>query len=67
LKKTSGGFKDLLKEKCPWHLDDNHTTEQSTNSGKHSRILQNYGTLTTRKARKRSTKATATSKNPTRW
>jgi hypothetical protein len=27
-KKTSGGFKDLLKEKCPWHLDDNHTTEQ---------------------------------------
>jgi hypothetical protein len=28
LKKTSGGFKDLLKEKCPWHLDDNHTTEQ---------------------------------------
>jgi hypothetical protein len=28
-KKTSGGFKDLLKEKCPWHLDSNHTTEQS--------------------------------------
>jgi hypothetical protein len=27
-KKTSGGFKDMLKEKCPWHLDDNHTTEQ---------------------------------------
>jgi hypothetical protein len=27
-KTTSGGFKDLLKEKCPWHLDDNHTTEQ---------------------------------------
>jgi hypothetical protein len=27
-KKTSGGFKDLLKEKCPWHLEDNHTTEQ---------------------------------------
>jgi hypothetical protein len=27
-KKTSGDFKDLLKEKCPWHLDDNHTTEQ---------------------------------------
>jgi hypothetical protein len=21
-------LKDLLKEKCPWHLDDNHTTEQ---------------------------------------
>jgi hypothetical protein len=27
-KKTSGGFKDLLMEKCPWHLDGNHTTEQ---------------------------------------
>jgi hypothetical protein len=27
-KKTSGGFKDLLKEKYPWHLDGNHTTEQ---------------------------------------
>jgi hypothetical protein len=27
-KKTSGGFKDLLKEKCLWHLDRNHTTEQ---------------------------------------
>jgi hypothetical protein len=27
-KKTSGGFKVFLKEKCPWHLDGNHTTEQ---------------------------------------
>jgi hypothetical protein len=27
-KKNSSGFKDLLKEKCPWNLDDNHTTEQ---------------------------------------
>jgi hypothetical protein len=27
-KKNSGGFKDLPKEKCPWHLDGNHTTEQ---------------------------------------
>jgi hypothetical protein len=26
-KKTSSGFKDLLKEKCLWHLDGNHTTE----------------------------------------
>jgi hypothetical protein len=24
---TSGRFKDLLKEKCPWHLEGNHTTE----------------------------------------
>jgi hypothetical protein len=28
LRKTSVGFKDLLKEKCPWHLEGNHTTEQ---------------------------------------
>jgi hypothetical protein len=27
-KKTSSSFKDSLKEKCPWHLDGNHTTEQ---------------------------------------
>jgi hypothetical protein len=27
-KKTPDGFKDLLKEKCPWHLEGNHTTEQ---------------------------------------
>jgi hypothetical protein len=27
-KKTSGGFRDLLKEKFPWHLEGNHTTEQ---------------------------------------
>jgi hypothetical protein len=27
-KKTSGGFRDLLKEKCMWHLDDNHMNDQ---------------------------------------
>jgi hypothetical protein len=27
-KKTSGGFKDLLKDKCLWHLESIHTTEQ---------------------------------------
>jgi hypothetical protein len=27
-KMTSGGFKDLLKEKCLWHLDGNHIIEQ---------------------------------------
>jgi hypothetical protein len=26
--KKSGGFKDLLKEKCSWHLNGKHTTEQ---------------------------------------
>jgi hypothetical protein len=65
-KKTSGGFKDLLKEKCPWHLEGNHTTERATNSGELSRTLQTHGLLMKRKARKKPTKATATSKNPTR-
>jgi hypothetical protein len=65
-KKTSGSFKDLLKEKCPWHLDGNHTTSSATNSGEHSTTLQNHGTLTTRKARKRPTRATMTSRKPTR-
>jgi hypothetical protein len=64
-KKTSSGFKDSLKEKCPWHLEGNHTTEP-TNSSEHSRTLQTHGLLTTRKARKNSTKATTTSKNSTR-
>jgi hypothetical protein len=27
-KRNSGSFKDLLKEKCPWHLNGNHNTEQ---------------------------------------
>jgi hypothetical protein len=27
-KMNSGDFKDLLKEKCPWHLNSNHTNEQ---------------------------------------
>jgi hypothetical protein len=27
-KKTSDWFKELLKEKCQWHLEGNHTTEQ---------------------------------------
>jgi hypothetical protein len=27
-KKTCGGFKDLLKDKCPWHLEGNHTPKQ---------------------------------------
>jgi hypothetical protein len=64
-KKTSGGFKDFLKEKCPWHLDGNHTTEQCYQL---RRALK--GTpeppLMTRKARRRTTKAMATSRNPTR-
>jgi hypothetical protein len=66
-KKTSDGFKDLLKEKCPWHLSATTPPSSATNSGEHSRILQRHDTLMTRKARRRPTKATTTSRNPTRW
>jgi hypothetical protein len=45
-KKNSGGFKDLLKEKCPWHLMATTLPNSATNSGEHSRTLQNHGTLT---------------------
>jgi hypothetical protein len=38
-KKTSGGFKDLLKEKCPWHLATTTLPSSATNSGEHSRTL----------------------------
>jgi hypothetical protein len=62
-KKNSGGFKYLLKEKCPWHLDDNHTTEQCYQL---RRVLQSHRTLTTRKARRRTTETTTSSRNSTR-
>jgi hypothetical protein len=64
-KKTSGGFKDLLKEKCPWHLDGNHTTEQCYQLRRALKCMR-HRTLMTRKARRRTTKAMATSRNPTR-
>jgi hypothetical protein len=65
-KKTSGDFKDLLKEKCQWYLDGNHTTEQCYQFRRALKDTQSHGTLTTRKARKRPTKATTSSRNPTR-
>jgi flagellar hook-basal body complex protein FliE len=66
-KKSSSGFKDLLKEKCPWHLDDNHTPSSATSSGEHSRTLPTHGLVMTIRARKKSMKAMATFRNPTRW
>jgi hypothetical protein len=41
-------------------------TRKATNSGEHSRIPQSHGTSTTRKARRRTTKAMATCRNLTR-
>jgi hypothetical protein len=65
-KKTSGGFKDLLKEKCSWHLDGNHTTEQCYQLQRALKDTPEPRHPHDKKARKRPTKATATSKNPTR-
>jgi hypothetical protein len=65
-KKNTDGFKDLLKEKCPWHLDGTTPPKSATNSGEHSRVLQSHRTLTTRKERRRMTETMPTSRNPTR-
>jgi hypothetical protein len=63
-KKTSGGFKDLLRRSA--RGISTSMTRKATNSGEHSRIPQSHGTPTTRKARRRTTKAMATCRNPTR-
>jgi hypothetical protein len=65
-KKNSGGFKDLLEEKCPWHLNGNHTTEQCYQLRHALKSTQSHSTLTTKRARRRTTDITMTSRNPTR-
>jgi hypothetical protein len=66
LKKTSGGFKDLLKEKCPWHLEGNHTTEQCYQLRRALKDTPDPRPPHDKKGKKKPTRATATSKNPTR-
>jgi hypothetical protein len=65
-KKTSGGFKDLLKEKCPWHLDGNHTTEQCYQLRQALKDTPEPRHPHDKKGKKRPTKATTSSRNPTR-
>jgi hypothetical protein len=65
-KKTSGDFKDLLKEKCRGIWTATTPPSSATNFGEHSRTLQSHVTLMTRKARRRPMRATTTSRNPTR-
>jgi hypothetical protein len=65
-KKTSSGFKDLLKEKCPWHLDGNHTTEQCYQLRQALKGTPEPPHPHDKKARRRTMKAMATSRNPTR-
>jgi hypothetical protein len=64
-KKNFGGFKDLLKERCPCIQTATTPPSSATNSGMHSRIRQSHRTLTTKRARRR-TATTTTSRSPTR-
>jgi hypothetical protein len=66
-KKTSGGFRDLLKEKCPWHLEGNHTTEQCYQLRRALKDTPDPRPPHDKKGKKKPTRTTTTSKNPTRW
>jgi hypothetical protein len=66
-KKTSGGFKDLLKEKCPWHLEGNHTTEKCYQLQRALKDTPDPRPSHNKNGKKKLTRATTTSKNPTRW
>jgi hypothetical protein len=65
-KKTSDGFKDLLKEKCQWHLEGNHTTEKCYQLRRALKDSPDPRPPHDKKGKKKAEKATATSKNPTR-
>jgi hypothetical protein len=65
-KKNSDGFKDLLKEKCPWHLNGNHSTEQCYQLRHALKGTPEPPRPHDKKARRRPTETTATSRNPTR-
>jgi hypothetical protein len=64
--KTSDGFKDLLKEKFPWHLEGNHTTKQCYQLRGALKDTPDPRPPHDKKGKKKLTKATTTSKNPTR-
>jgi hypothetical protein len=66
-KKTSGGFKDLLKEKCLWHLDDNHTTEQCYQLQRVLKDTPDPRPPHDKKGKKKVDEGNVTSRNPTRW
>jgi hypothetical protein len=65
-KKTSGGFKDLLRKSAHGIWMAITPSSSATSSDEHSRIHLTHGLLTTRRARRKSTKAMTTSRNPTR-
>jgi hypothetical protein len=52
-KKSSSGFKGLLKEKCPWHLEGNHTTKQCYQLQRALKDTPDPQPPTTKKARKK--------------
>jgi hypothetical protein len=65
-KKTFGSFKDLLKEKCPWHLEGNHITELCYQLRRALKDTPDPWPPHHKKGKKKPTKATTTSKNPMR-
>jgi hypothetical protein len=66
LKKPSDGFKELLKEKCLWHVEGNHTTEQCYHLLRALKDSPDPWPPHGKKGKKKAEKAMATSKNPTR-
>jgi hypothetical protein len=65
-KKTFGGFKDLLKEKCLWHLEGNHTTEQYYQLWRALKDTPDPRPPHDKKCKKKVDKAMTTSRNLTR-
>jgi hypothetical protein len=65
-KKTSSGFRDLLKEKCSWHMDGNHTTDQFYQLRRALKDIPDPRPSHDKKGKKNWTKATTTSRNLTR-
>jgi hypothetical protein len=63
---SAAGVLVMREDDCVMPRQPTHGAE-ATNSGEHSRTSQNHDTLTTRKAGKRPTRETATSRNPIRW
>jgi hypothetical protein len=56
----------LLKEKCSWHLDGNHTTEQCYQLRRALKGTPEPPHPHDKKGKKKNDGDTATSKNPTR-
>jgi hypothetical protein len=66
-KKTSGGFKDFVKETCLWHPENNHTTEKCYQLWRAPKDTPEPCHPHEKRARGRYPKEMATSKTLIRW